>query len=178
MDKIQMPSAAQRGIAAPIIILIAVVILGGITYFATRPSTEPQQETSKETAGTTTPVPETASQNGQKTPGAQETAVTHVVEMTSSGFVPASIEIKQGDTVEFVNNDARPRWPASAMHPTHTVYPGSDIKKCGTADEPTLFDACRGVPTGKSWSFTFGENGTWRYHDHLLPNFFGVVVVN
>ena len=48
---------------------------------------------------------------------------TYTVEMTSTGFSPNSISIKAGDTVTFVNKDTTQHWPASAMHPTHSIYP-------------------------------------------------------
>ena len=68
-------------------------------------------------------------------------------------------------------------WPASALHPTHTVYPGSDIQKCGTSEGDKIFDSCTGLNKGESFSFTFNEKGDWRYHDHLNPNLNGVITV-
>ncbi len=100
-----------------------------------------------------------------------------IVEITSGGFSPTPLTISAGDTVTFVNKDAEPHWPASAMHPTHTVYPGSNIEKCGTPEESRIFDACRGLASGESWSFTFNEKGTWNYHDHLNAKLFGKVIV-
>lgn len=102
---------------------------------------------------------------------------THIVRMTASGFSPASITIKKGDTVQFINNDTRDWWPASAMHPTHTVYPGSDIKKCSTVEQAGIFDACKGIAAGASWSFTFNSVGSWGYHDHLQASMRGTIVV-
>jgi len=40
-----------------------------------------------------------------------------------------------------------------------------------------IFDACGGLKTGESWSFTFGEVGEWKYHDHLIAGHFGTVTV-
>lgn len=99
----------------------------------------------------------------------------HVVEMSSDGFSPSPLTIKAGDTVEFRQVDGSERWPASAFHPTHTAYPGSDINKCGSGEQ--IFDACGAVKEGKSWSFTFGEKGAWNYHDHLNSGKFGTIVV-
>ncbi|MBI2278626.1 MAG: hypothetical protein HYU81_01020 [Candidatus Brennerbacteria bacterium] len=100
-----------------------------------------------------------------------------VVKITTEGFEPASVTTKQGGTVMWINESDRNAWPASAIHPVHTVYPGSSIQKCGGADEGLIFDACRSIAPGASWSFTFGEIGTWRYHDHLRPSLIGAVVV-
>ncbi|MDP3735588.1 MAG: hypothetical protein Q8R39_04135 [bacterium] len=66
------------------------------------------------------------------------------------------------------------------MHPTHKLYPGSDIKKCGTlqgGEKNAMFDACGAVTPGASWSFTFTELGSWKYHDHLNPLHTGTIVV-
>lgn len=100
-----------------------------------------------------------------------------IITYTDSGFSPASITIKKGETVTFKNKSSRSFWPASAMHPTHTVYPGSDIKKCGTSDEPNIFDACHGIEQGAEWSFRFNNVGTWNYHDHLNASKYGSIVV-
>lgn len=104
-------------------------------------------------------------------------AKTHIVEITSTGFKPSTLEIAKGDTVEFVNRDTTPHWPASAMHPSHTVYPGSGIEKCGTAEEKNIFDACRGIPQSGTWSFVFENAGSWGYHDHLNSKLFGKIEV-
>ncbi|MBS3079925.1 hypothetical protein J4221_00475 [Candidatus Pacearchaeota archaeon] len=94
----------------------------------------------------------------------------------NNGFSPGRLEINKGDTVTFVNNGDENSWPASAVHPSHKVYPGSDIAKCGTA--AIIFDACDpGLSKGESFSFTFNEVGEWKYHDHLNPSLNGVIVV-
>ncbi len=79
----------------------------------------------------------------------------HVMQLDDSGFHPNTIEIKQGDTVEFVIKGFQPHWPASDIHPTHQIYPEFDPK------EP--------VQPGKSWSFQFEKAGHWNCHDHLSP---------
>ena len=103
---------------------------------------------------------------------------THDIEITSSGFSPKTLEINAGDTVTWTNKDSRNHWPASASHPTHTVYPGSSISKCGISAESETFDACNGLSAGESYSFTFNEKGTWKYHDHLSTSRTGTIIVN
>ena len=100
-----------------------------------------------------------------------------VVIYTSEGFSPAKVTVKKGDKVTFRNNSTAPMWTATAIHPTHRVYPGSDIEKCGTPEETKIFDACRGIPSGSSYAFTFNEVGTWNYHDHLNLGKYGSIVV-
>ncbi len=101
----------------------------------------------------------------------------NVIEITSDGFSPSTLEINKGETVTFINKDSREHWPASAMHPTHRAYPGSDREKCGTSEQNNIFDACRDLKAGESYSFTFNEVGSWNYHDHLNTGMFGKIIV-
>ena len=93
------------------------------------------------------------------------------VNMTSAGFEPSTLTINKGDTVAFVNVDTAPHHPASAVHPTHAVYP-----------EPggcvgSKFDACGNVEPGQNFTFTFDYAGSWKYHDHLNLAHYGTIVV-
>ncbi|MBI2580683.1 cupredoxin domain-containing protein [Candidatus Woesearchaeota archaeon] len=97
------------------------------------------------------------------------------IEITATGFSPSPLTIKAGQTVTFVNKDTAQHWPASAVHPTHAVYPEPD----GCIG--SKFDACKGLAQGESFTFVFNEKGSWKYHDHLNccsdPAFFGTIVV-
>ena len=99
------------------------------------------------------------------------------IEMSSSGFSPNSIEIEVGTKVNFLNVGTRNIWPASDHHPTHTVYPDSGITKCGTSEEENIFDSCKGISPGETYSFVFNEIGTWDYHDHLRSSLSGTIIV-
>ena len=96
---------------------------------------------------------------------------TVVISYTDSGFSPANVTIKKGDTIKYVNNSSKEMWPASAMHPSHNAYPetGGCIG--------SKFDACARIKTGATYSFTFNQVGSWGYHDHISPNFFGKITV-
>jgi len=96
---------------------------------------------------------------------------------TASGYTPAILKVKKGSTVVFKNESDKDMWTASALHPTHTVYPDSDIKKCGTDDSIKIFDMCQGLAKDQQWSFTFNEVGTWKYHNHLRVSDTGSIVV-
>lgn len=96
---------------------------------------------------------------------------TTIVEVTSSGFSPSTLTINASDTVTFVNRDTLTHWPASDVHPTHTLYPESG----GCIG--SKFDACRGLEQGEIFPFTFNVAGTWTYHDHLSPGFTGTIIV-
>jgi len=149
----------MKGLTISVLVLIAIV---GIVFLIYNFSQQPLN-----TAG----VINNPEENSQGTAG-------NVIEITSSGFTPSELTISRGETVTWVNKDTEEHWPASAQHPTHTVYPGSGIEKCGTAEQESIFDACHGLSPGESWSFTFNEVGTWNYHEHLDISFgFGKVIV-
>ena len=98
-----------------------------------------------------------------------------LITYTEKGFEPSSVTIKSGQSVRWMNaaTDDSETWPASAVHPTHSVYPETTEQDClGSA-----FDACRGLKLGGSWQFIFNQVGEWRFHDHLHPSKTGVVIV-
>ncbi|MBI4017571.1 MAG: cupredoxin domain-containing protein [Candidatus Aenigmarchaeota archaeon] len=134
------------------LVLLMLVLVAGCT--------SAQAPVNVETGGTTNPTSDTAA-----------------VRITSSGFSPKTITVTPGTTVTWTNDDTAAHWVASNVHPTHTVYPGSGIGKCDTAQEPAIFDACKNIPAGGTYAFTFTEKGTWGYHDHLNAGTTGTVVV-
>lgn len=97
------------------------------------------------------------------TPGKVAGVTTTTVLMKEDSFEPETSTIKKGATVTFKNEDKVARWPASNLHPTHTIYPE--------------FDPQQPVEAGQSWSFTFNKAGAWKYHDHLIPSIRGIIVV-
>ena len=76
--------------------------------------------------------------------------------INDGGFNPVELSIKKGETVTFSNVGENEHWPASAIHPTHQVYPEFDPKK--------------GLEEGEEWTFTFKRAGVWEMHDHLFPD--------
>ncbi|MCP6719993.1 MAG: cupredoxin domain-containing protein [Patescibacteria group bacterium] len=87
----------------------------------------------------------------------------HVVELREDGFHPEELTIHKGDTVTFVTKNSNYFWPASNLHPTHTIYPEFD------PEEPIAPD--------ERWGFRFKKPGEWKYHDHLAPYFTGKITV-
>lgn len=168
--------------------VVAVVVLGGILLsgetgtlgifsgqFGAQPGPVASQQTSSESESSDnggTQITTTETVEVEVT-----TPTEHTVEISSSGFSPKTMTIAKGDTVTFVSMGGGSHWPASAIHPTHTVYPGSSINKCNTDERSEIFDACEGLSEGESFSFTFNEVGTWNYHDHLNPSNFGSITV-
>lgn len=86
-----------------------------------------------------------------------------VIDMVPDAFVPEHVTVKKGASVCWINNDEDGRWPASNVHPTHEVYSDFDPKKP--------------MRPGETWCFTFDKAGTWIFHDHLLPELTGSVLV-
>lgn len=99
-----------------------------------------------------------------------------VVHYTASGFSPKTVTIKAGQKVTFVDDTASPMWVASAEHPTHTAYDGSDrAAHCsGSYTGATPFDQCQ---AGTTYTFVFGKAGSFAYHNHMAAQFTGTVVV-
>lgn len=155
----------KRGLIAGILVVIILLVLGFIIfqYAVAKKGTEQKTEIVKEQTSTVV-----VSAAGKTTE----------VEISNAGFSPQRVTIQQGDGVKWVNQGNTAAWPASAIHPTHRVYPGSDIAKCGSAEEKSIFDACKGISQGESYQFTFNEKGTWNYHDHLHIAHSGSITVN
>jgi plastocyanin len=86
-----------------------------------------------------------------------------VIIMSDDGFEPTTLNIKVGDTVKFINKSKYWHWPASDLHPTHTLYPE--------------FDPRKPVGPGEVWEFTFEKKGNWHLHDHLSPYVTGKIIV-
>ena len=159
------------GISVSILIFIAIIAGGYFLFKSISTAEQPLEETSKIQESVTEPEaapPETSI----------DTSNEHTIEITSSGFSPKTLDVKKGDKVNFINKGTSDSWPASVIHPTHLAYPGSDIKKCGTAEAVNIFDACKGLAQEESYSFTFDEIGSWSYHDHLNPSKTGTIIVS
>ena len=78
-----------------------------------------------------------------------------VVHMKNFAFVPATVHIDRGATVEWINDD----------NDAHTV---------DSTDK--LFDS-GGLDSHDTWTFTFGRSGTFKYFCDLHPYMKGTVVV-
>lgn len=97
------------------------------------------------------------------TPLVQPTGVTHTIVLTEDGYQPNELTIALGDEVMFQSERDEFFWPASNVHPTHTIY--------------SAFDPTRAISPDETWSFVFDRAGEWRYHDHISPYFTGVITV-
>lgn len=151
--------------------IVAIALVGVVVFLFLRDTSEvpivsPYPTPPTEEVQTPSPIP-------TPTPAALKVTVTY----SDSGYSPAAITVKRGGTIIFDNKSSRIMWSASAVHPAHKVYPGSGIEKCGTSEQASIFDACKGYGFGESWEFKFNEQGTWKYHNHLQSSHTGTIIV-
>ena len=150
-----------------IIVVLAIIIVGGF-FLLGRDGTGNLPEITNKVPVPGSNVPEMVV-IPTDTPIEPAATITYA----ASGFSPNPVTIKKGEMVTWKNESGREMWVASAMHPTHAVYPEKTDSDClGSA-----LDACVGIPNGDSWSFTFNTAGEWGYHDHLRSSNFGKVIV-
>jgi plastocyanin len=86
---------------------------------------------------------------------APASSATVTVSIKRAGFTPKTVNINQGDSVTWTNNDTI----------NHQV-----VANNGSYASPIL-------GAGKSWTRTFQSGGTFNYHDSLHPALKGTVVV-
>ena len=142
-----------------IVIVVIIIVLAGGWFLFTNEAVAPTHETLGEAPAITTlwddtnEVPVIETERDEKVADTNQEnkntnhATVHEVIYTDSGFSPASVEISAGDSVTFTNNASRTMWVASAMHPTHSMYPEKSSDNCLGSS----FDACKDLSQGESW---------------------------
>jgi plastocyanin len=86
------------------------------------------------------------------------------VNITNNGFVPATISVKVGQAVTWLNSDTAPHVVASDPYPTDNALAG--------------FDSGQSLSVNDHYSFVFDKAGTYTYHDDLSPyTLLGTVIV-
>lgn len=135
------------------IIIVLLILLGGFFYFKSHSVVSPVV------------APEvTASPIGTMTTASPEATISqNIVTITSSGFSPAIITIKAGDSVTWINQDSENHQVDSDPHPVYTDYP--PLNGVGL------------LTPSQQKSLQFPTPGTYHYHDHLNPEFKGTIVV-
>jgi plastocyanin len=86
---------------------------------------------------------------------APASTATSTVQIKSTGFVPASVTINQGDSVTWTNTDTK----------DHQV-----VSNSGAFASAIL-------KPGKAYTHAFASGGTYHYHDGLHPNLKGTITV-
>lgn len=80
-----------------------------------------------------------------------------VVEIKDYKFIPATVTVKVGATVKWVNAEKRT---------SHSIW----FKEAGIGESERFFP-------GESWQRRFDKPGTWRYRCGPHPEMLGTVVV-
>ena len=101
-------------------------------------------------------------QDQQTVEGQASPTASAVISYTESGFSPAQVTVKVGQSVEFKNSSDSNVQVNSAVHPTRELYP---ILNIGV------------IAPGESTSVTFDKAGTYKYHNHLNASQTGQIVV-
>jgi len=168
----------KRVIQLTIILGVALFLFSACTQQATVETTNIEETVTLEPAEEEITINDNAEETEsdivleEETESTEEpTSEDNTIEITSSGFNPSTLTVSKGTTVTFITMDEGSYWPASASHPSHTVYPteGGCIG--------STFDACEGLSQSDTFEFTFDEVGEWGYHDHLNPGLRGTVTV-
>lgn len=144
-----------------VLIIIVLVVVLGVAIALARRSSAPTANVDGTGDITEPGALQPAPTSTAGAPPAASTA--HTVVMKDDVYTPGTFTVKKGDTVTFRNDGGIPQWPASAVHPTHLIYPE--------------FDPRVGIAPGASWSFTFTKAGVWRWHDHIHAQVNGTITV-
>ncbi|MBL8159288.1 cupredoxin domain-containing protein [Candidatus Saccharibacteria bacterium] len=90
-------------------------------------------------------------------------AIPASVVVTGSGFTPAVVKVKAGDSVTWVNKDSTPHQIVS-LEPNNTSV--------------AAFDSRETLGQGDSYTYTFEKAGTFTYGDKVEPTLYkGTVIV-
>lgn len=149
--------------------IISIVVLGIIAvvaYFLLATRTQaPQEAVAPQQQEENTEQDSSNNEGDEQAPNEEENTQPAIVTavINDEGFASATIIARKGDRIVFVNRGTSAHWPASAVHPTHEVYPELDAKAP--------------VAPGQSWTFTATNVGEWRIHDHLNPSETATVII-
>lgn len=138
----------SKGFAPLALLIIIVLVIFGIGYYLYKSGYSKEQS------------PSTVTQISAPQINLDQVKIT----ITKNGFEPATVKIKKGQTVEWVNEDVKDHQIAPDPHPAHTSLPAL------AETDP--------IESEESMSFIFEQTGTYTYHDHLNPlKFKGAVIV-
>lgn len=136
-----------------IYVVIGIVVYGLIYYFVLAK----KGGGSSYSPAQSTPPAVTSESSPSAVVAAQE-----VILLTTNGFSPASLTIKSGTKVIWVNQAGAVATVNSDPHPVHTDY--QPLNLGNFKDKERLF-------------LTFDKPGTYGYHNHLNPAQTGIIIV-
>lgn len=142
-----------------IIAIVAVIIIGGGGYLIFHKNSD---KDSKKSDSQTSQSPATASDNSPQASTNTNNQAAATITYSDSGFSPASLTVKTGDTVAIKNTSSRSVQFDSDPHPDHT-------------DDEELNVGI--VSPGQTATFKVEKTGSHGYHNHLNPGDTGTIVV-
>lgn len=147
--------------AVVVLVIIVFLMLGAKKGNA--PQT-PAEVNTEATASSTEEAKSTSTVSPVRTVSSYKKPAGNVVELTANGFTPFILEIKRGDSVEFLNSSDKAMVIHSYDNKPENVYPGFSQAS---------------APLGKGGKFYFGFStpGAWAYYNLNSPNDQGVIIV-
>ena len=130
--------------------LVVVIALAGAAAVVVTSKDSPKKDDGMQTTNT--------SQSSTTDKTASSATQTNAVTIQNFAFSPATIKVKVGDTVTWINQD-------STQH--------SVIANTASADAPNGSLMAK----GETYKFTFNKAGTYAYHCGVHPSITGTVTV-
>lgn len=141
-------------------IIGVLVVAGGFLLISNQSKVNNGKMQPESTTTQTSPAVQTSGVASGAAQGANKEVVT--ITLTSEGFSPATVTVKAGTVVSWINKSGGLATVNSDPHPTHLTYPPLNVGQ---------------FKDGSSVQLTFDKPGTFKYHNHLNPSQTGTVVV-
>jgi plastocyanin len=132
-----------------IVIIVAILVIAGIAVAASHNNKDSVNSSTNSSQQNNT---STNSNSGPQPTGANEVSIINM------NFSPASMTVKKGTAVKWLNND----------NIAHTV-----VENDGQEHGPNS----QTINPGSTYSFTFADEGVFHYHCSLHPDMLGTVTV-
>ena len=142
-----------------IALIVIVVLAGGFVLVRNSSKTQPIADTNTQVQ--TSKAPSAM----EKSPSKESEVMSQkedTVTLSADGFSPATIIVKKGDKVVWLNKSGDTATVDSDNHPTHLLYP--------PLNQGAFQD-------GEKHELVFDKAGKYTYHEHFHPSRRGTVVV-
>lgn len=143
----------NKGILAGLVVVAAAAIIGVVI------ATSNKDDTKSTDIGTSNSSSQDRSTDA-KSADTSEAASTASVEISNFAFSPATIKVKVGGTVTWTNRDSVGHTVTSSEDDTNTMKLDSKL-----------------LQKGETFTATFTEPGTYKYHCTPHPHMMGTVIV-
>ncbi|MFA6224671.1 MAG: cupredoxin domain-containing protein [Methanoregula sp.] len=144
-------------------VAVLLMLVCGCTQLApTQPAATPVLTLTPTVPQETIVTPQAILTTGSVSPTIPNAVSDNTIRINKKGFDPASITVKSGSTVRWVNDDSTA--DPGLYNPTHR------IALINIKNSPLL-------STGQSWSWIFDQPGSYDYNDMIHPIPKGAVIV-